>query len=335
MPSSARRLLVVFGIVFLLSAGCGGTTEEGEELETMQLAFSHPTIFTTGMPFYVAQDQGFYEEAGLEVDPVFTDGGAAGVQAVVAGDAAISTELGGSSVLGAYSEGAPVRIIAPSTTGLDLFWFSKADSPYEDGEDLAGQQVGYSSIGASSHIGVLALNDSLVQQGLEEVEAESIGGPPDQFTAVQTDQIAAGWSQPPFFLNEIEEGELDIVAQGDELAEYQDVAVRVIIANAREAEQNPEQISAFLEAHGNTWDWIFENQEEAVSIWREAAELEDDVETLMTSFDFYERENFRLAPIGGRDTIVEDAERLGFVEEELTEEQLDEVFDTSYVPNGQ
>ena len=336
MRKSVWRLGPTLVLISLILAGCGGGGASQESGTTnVQLAFSNPTIFTTGFPYYVAVEQGFYEEAGLEVEATFTGGGSETVQAVVSGSADIGTETSGPAAIGSYSQGAPIKIISASTTGLDLFWFAEAGSPYDSREALAGQKVGYSSTGSSSHVGVLGLSESVVDQGLEPIQAETIGGPADNFTAVTTGQIAAGWSQPPTFTDEVENGGLVIVARGSEIGEYEDVAIRVNIANSQWAEENPETVRSFLEVQQRSWDWIFDNPEEAVRIWNEAADLQENEEVLLNAFDFYDREDMRIAPLNGQETLIEDAERFGFVTESLSEEQINELFDLSYLPEEQ
>lgn len=334
MSITKAKIIAIPIVAAMVVAGCGSGSSggSGQETESVNMAFSHPTIFTTGFPYYVAKEKGFYEDANLEVEGTFTGGGSETVQSVVSGSADVGTETSAPAAIGAYSEGAPINIVSASTTGLDLFWFTQAGSPIETREDLAGKKVGYSSTGSSSHVGVRALSDSLEDDGLESIEAESVGGPSDNYTAVQTGQIGAGWSQPPFFVKEAEDGELKIVAEGSEIGEYQDVAIRTIIANSRWAEQNPEALRRFLEVQKRSWDWIFNNQQEAVQIWKERAELDESEEVLLSSFDFYDRENMRLAPLEGRETIVRDAIRFGFVQERPSEEELNELFDLSYLP---
>lgn len=311
--------------------GGGGGDAETQEIN---IAFSNPEIFTTGFPYYVAQDQGFFEDAGLKADATFTGGGAETVQAVVSGSADVGTETSGAAAIGAFAEDAPIKIISASTTGLDLVWFEETGGPIAKPEDLAGKKVGYSATGSSSHVGVLALSESLEKEGLEPVKAEAIGGPPDNYTAVKTDQIAAGWTQPPFFLQEVADGELEIVARGADLGDYKDVAMRVVITNSRWAEENPETVTTFLEVQNQAWDWIFDNPEEAVAIWKEAADLQEPDDVLLTSFDYYERETMRLFPFDGVDLLLEDAEEFGFLQEPLTEDQVNELFDMSYKPES-
>lgn len=312
--------------------GSGEAAEEG--LEQVDIAFSNPTIFTTGLPYYIATEKGFYEDAGLSVDATFTGGGSETVQAVVSGSADIGTETSGAAAIGAYTSGAPIKVISASTTGLDLQWFAEPDSGLEDRADLAGKRMGYSSTGSSSHVGVLALSELLEAEGLDPIQEEAIGGPPDNLTAVQTDQIDAGWTQPPFFLDMVADGELVLVADGSEIGDYTDVAMRVIIGNTPWLEENPETATKFLEVHDRTWDWIFENPEETVQIWKEAADLEYSEDVLLTSFDYYDRDELRISPLDGQDVLLEDAVEFGFAEQPLTEEETNELFDMSYLPEN-
>ncbi len=235
MRRTVWRLVAILLVVALVMAGCGGIQPGGSQGggggDSVKLAFSNPTIFTTGFPYYVARDKGFYKDADLQVEPTFTGGGSETVQAVVSGSADIGTETSAPGAIGAFSEDAPIKIISASTTGLDLFYFAKADGPYDSLEDLAGQKVGYSSTGSSSQVGILALSERLEDKGLKPIQDEAVGGPTDNYTAVKTGQIAAGWSQPPFFLKQVNDGELKILAEGSEISQYRNVAIRVNIAN--------------------------------------------------------------------------------------------------------
>jgi NitT/TauT family transport system substrate-binding protein len=332
----ALGLLAIVATTSAAMAACspGGSSSEpaAEGLQEVNIAFSNPTIFTTGLPFYVAEAKGFYEEAGLDVSATFTGGGSETVQAVVSGSADIGTETSGASAVGAFDSGAPIKIISASTTGLDLQWFAEADSGLTQRADLAGKKMGYSATGASSHVGVLALSALLESEGLPPIQAEAIGGPPDNLTAVQTDQIDAGWTQPPFFLDKVASGELVLVADGSEIGDYADVAMRVNIANTSFLEDNAEAATTFLEVQQRAWDFIFDNPEEAVQIWKEAADLELTEDVLLTTFDYYEREELRIQPLDGQEVLLDDAVEFGFADEPLTDDEVAQLFDDSYLP---
>lgn len=339
---SGRRAGGVFALLVagaLLASSCaapdGGSGDSGEgDLEQVNIAFSHPNIFTTGLPYYVARDKGFYRDAGLSVEATYTGGGSETVQAVVSGSADIGTETSAPAAVGAFSQGAPIKIVSASTTGLDLIWFAKADGPIQKITDLAGKKVGYSSTGSTSNIGVLALSEALQKQGLPAAQAAAIGSPSDNYTAVKTGQIAAGWTQPPILLDKVQSGELDVVAKGSDLGSYKDVAMRVNITNSQWAEQNPETLKRFLKVQSRSWDWIFNHQEEAIKIWEKAAKLDDTEQVLLKVFDYYSRDTMRLFPLSGRGKVVELAQHFGYIKKPLSEQQMSQLFDLSYKPDS-
>ena len=65
---------------------------------------------------------GIFKKHGLELEILYTQGGGETQQAVISGSTEIGIAAGIMGVIGAYSKGAPVRIIGAETTGAgDLF----------------------------------------------------------------------------------------------------------------------------------------------------------------------------------------------------------------------
>lgn len=62
----------------------------------------HRILFTVALPVYIAQEKGFYRDANIDVDAVFTRGGGENVQAVVSGDAQIGLGTGTLAVISAF-----------------------------------------------------------------------------------------------------------------------------------------------------------------------------------------------------------------------------------------
>ncbi len=64
---------------------------------------------------------------------------------MISGSVDIGVAAGIMGVLGAFSKGAPVRIIGAETTGAaDLYWYVKADSPIKTLKDTDGKTLAYS-----------------------------------------------------------------------------------------------------------------------------------------------------------------------------------------------
>jgi hypothetical protein len=64
------------------------------------------------------------------------------------------------SVIGAYSRGAPLRIIGSEMIGSpDTYWYVPSNSPIKSLADASGKTISYSQNGSSSHTALLSLLD--------------------------------------------------------------------------------------------------------------------------------------------------------------------------------
>ena len=328
-------VLLSLGVTVALAAtGCAPTPNaaptKSEGVTSIGLAIPNASFFTSGLPYFVARDKGFYKDNGLDVTMTVTTGGAGSVQAVVSGSAQISVDTGAPAAIAAYAEGGPLKVIGASATGLDLLWFANANGPTKKLEDLSGKKIGFSSNGSSSQLGVFAINEALALKGLPPAVGVAIGGVADQLTAVKTGQIAAGFTEPPSLMVQVKSGELTVVADISKLDNYksnwQNVAVRYVTANATYLKENPKVVRAFMKAETEAWDWIFKNHEEAVQIWKKDANLKDDDATLLTVFDYFKREQLKMTPIDGIDSMLKIAATTGFLKTALTSAQKEELF---------
>lgn len=314
-------------------ASSGEVKEEAQKpLQKVRVALPHTTLFDVAVPIYVAEEKGFFEEAGIQVEKIFTKGGGDTVQSVIAGSVDIGTATGPQSIVAAYDRGAPLKIISAQMTGFDIYWLVKADSSYQTYKDLAGKKIGFSSVGSSTDAAVQIMNSMLEKQNLQPMEGLPVGGPPDQITAVLTGQIDAGFASAPGGVKEIEEGKLRIAIPGSDISEYKDVAVRVNFANKEFVEQHPETVKAFLNALHNAIQWAHENKDETVEIWKKRADLKEEPAVLLKTFDFYSLQMQRLAPLDGIDLVIEDAIKFDFIDDPLSEDQMKDLFDVQYAP---
>jgi len=296
------------------------------------VATPHAVLFDTGLPFAVAKEKGFFKEAGLDVETVVVRGGGENVQAVVSGSVNIALATGFFSVLTAFEKGAPVRVLAAEITGLaDLYWYAMGTSPYRKVEDLAGKRIAFSNPGSSTHMAALAVIDQLKAKGLPAPQAIALGGMPDTFTGVKTGQADAGWAVPPFFLDQIEKGDIRIVFRGDEIQKFNDVTIRVTFANANFVEKNPDTVRAFFRAYQKTLDFMFDNRQETVRIWLKQG-LKSSEALALRSYDFYTKASVALKPIKGVQSTMEDAVKFNFLKQSLTQAQLERLIDLKYLP---
>src|SRR5580704_159849 len=135
MPKSVFVLAPSLSLVPVSSLG---------HAETLKFAIGQKGAWTTSMVDYGTR-QGFFKAEGIDTEIFWTEGGAPTVQAVLSGSADVAIDTGILGVIGAYSKGAPLRIISPNSTGApDIYWYAKASSGIKSLKDAAGKTIGFS-----------------------------------------------------------------------------------------------------------------------------------------------------------------------------------------------
>jgi NitT/TauT family transport system substrate-binding protein len=187
--SALAALLVSLSVAF---AACQPGSDGSLEPETQ----TPPTALTVGLgfipsvqfaPFYLADREGYYREAGLEVtfqnriDPDLV---------TLVGQGSIDVGLAdGTTVIPAVSQGIPIRAVATIYGKFPSIVFAKATSGIRSPADLAGTKLGIPGRYGSSWVMLQALLDSagLTPDDLEIVEYADFG----QGVALQQDQVDA------------------------------------------------------------------------------------------------------------------------------------------------
>src|SRR6266480_6558584 len=85
---------------------------------------------------------GIFKRYGLDIEVLYTQGGPESHQAVISGSMDLACGGGIESAIGAYSRGAPLRIIGSEMLGSsDTYWYVVARSPIRSLRDAAGKTI--------------------------------------------------------------------------------------------------------------------------------------------------------------------------------------------------
>lgn len=313
------------------NAGNGGTTTgssgNGGGLSSLRVSMFPAGLWDTTMPLLIGTENGFFEEQGIDLEYVEVSDT---VRAAVLGDVDISWANGVQNVWAAYQEGIDVRLIANETaTASDLYWYTSADSEYESLEDLTDAAIGYSVPGSSTH---MVTNRAVDHAGLDNSELVSVGGPPDAYSAFQTGEVDLGWAVPPFFYENINNDELKVAFRGNEIPPFDEMTVRGAVAGKQWLNDNPDLAEGFLQGMQTTFNWVYDNLDEATQMFASEYDIIDADLMKQGVKDGYPRENFILGEIASRDSINQVAYDQEFVDKKLTDDEMDELIDTSYAP---
>ena len=305
----ALAALTLFGVATAASAD-----------DTIKLAVGQRGNWDTSVS-EVGQLAGIFKKHGLKLEIVYTQGAGETQQAVISGSVDIGIAAGVMGVLSAYSKGAPVRVIGAETTGAgDLYWYVKKDSPINSIKDADGHTIAYSTNGSSTNGVVLAF---IKQYKLDKAKAVGMGGPSANITAVMTNQVDVGWAAPPFGLDQLDKGDIRMIATGNNADVFKGQTVRVNIANANYLKAHQDIVNRYMKAYRETVEFMYKNPK-ALEIYSEWLNIPV-AKAKRTRDDFFKPPAIEPDKIVGLDLTVKDAVDLKFTAQELTKDQLKEL----------
>jgi NitT/TauT family transport system substrate-binding protein len=287
--------------------------------DTLKLAIGQRGNWDTSVS-EIGQRAGIFKKHGLQLEIVYTQGGGETQQAVISGSVDIGVAAGVMGVLGAYSKGAPVRVIGAETTGAgDLYWYVKADSPIKTLKDTEGKTISYSTNGSSTH-GIVT---AFMKQYSLKAKPTGTGGPPGTLTQVMSGQIDVGWSAPPFGLDQLDQSQIRIIASGNDASVFKGQTVRLLITTASVLQSRKPVIERYMKAYRETVDWMYADPQalKTYSEWLNISEAK----AKRTRDDFFPKPSIDPDKVAGLDTIVKDAVELKYTTAELTKDQLSEL----------
>jgi NitT/TauT family transport system substrate-binding protein len=303
----------------LAVAGILALTGPVSAQDTLKLAIGQRGNWDTSVS-ELGQRAGIFKKHGLQLEIVYTQGGGETQQAVISGSVDIGVAAGVMGVLGAYSKGAPVRVIGAETTGAgDLYWYVKADSPIKSLKDTDGKTISYSTNGSSTH-GIVT---AFMKQYNLKAKPTGTGGPPGTLTQVMSGQIDVGWSAPPFGLDQLDQNQIRIIASGNDASVFKGQTVRLLITTANVLQSRKAVIDRYMKAYRETIDWMYESPQalKTYSEWLNISEAK----AKRTRDDFFPKPSIDPDKVAGLDTIVKDAVELKYTAAELTKDQLSEL----------
>ena len=259
--------LVAAGAALLLLAGCSATAVEadasGEAGEPIKLTIAEPVHGVGYLPLYAAQEQGFFEDAGLEVEVTTLTGGGH-VNALLAGE--VFGFIGGpESGAVANVKGADLVAVANVVNRGNVYFVAADGYEYEEGTDVAeflrGKTIAGGRYGGTPNA---ILRHILLENGLdpetdvELIEVEDSSAIPSivaqgqaEIAVVAEPQLGMGiaegiWGEP--FLNPLQL-----------LGPY---AYSSIVIQRSMLDEDPETVQKFVDALALGQDFI-ENDPDA------------------------------------------------------------------------
>ena len=272
--------------------------------------------------------QGYFKEVGLDIEILYTEGGASTLTPVIAGSIDIAMTNGILGVIAAYAKGMPVKIISSEATGApDAFWYSKPDSGIRSIKDTNGKTVAFSSPGSSTNLIIL----QLIRQEQVTPKLVATGGAPGTLTQVMSGQIDVGWAVPPFVLQHLAEGRLQIIGRGSDVKALAQQTIRVNVANANALKEKRDAFVRFIKALSKSIDWAYSDPS-AIDHYAELAKVPRAL-AQRTRDEFFPKESLQLTEVKGLDLTLKQALEFKYITAPLTTEEVQKgLIDMLYRP---
>jgi NitT/TauT family transport system substrate-binding protein len=313
-----RHAIPVLSLAALMWAAAIAANAEDKPLEKLLVSVPQRGLWDTGVP-ELGQRAGIFRKYGLELEILFTSGGAESQQVVIGGSMDLAVGVGVSGAIGAYSKGAPLRLIGSEMIGSpDLYWYVVASSPIKTIADINGKSVGYSVTGSSSHAGLL----EFIRQNHLDVKTVSTGNMPATFTQTMTGQIDVGWASAPFGIDAIDAGRTRLIARGLDVTALRGRTTRVNITSLDVLARRKGALERFMQAYRDTVEWMYSDDPAVLRHYSEYSGFSESVVKRVR--EFIPKETMAPDRILGMDHIIDDATKQKFILTPLSPAQVEE-----------
>lgn len=207
-------------------------------------------------PMHVAMAKGYFAAEGIEVDTTPTQGGAAGIPALAAGQVQVvfSNVV---SVVQAAKQGLPLQIIAPASTTGDAppdqaALIAKKGSPFRTGKDFEGKRI---AVNTRNNIIWLYARAWVKHTGGNPDAVTYLEVPfPQMVDAVRGDRVDAAFAVEPFVSGAVA-ADMQVVSY-PYTAVQKRMPVAQYVASRTYIQQNPQVIDGWVRAYNKGVDWV-------------------------------------------------------------------------------
>ena len=302
-----------------------GFADAGRAADALKIAVSQRGFWDSSF-IEIGLHAGIFQQENLEIEQFYTDGGATTLDAVMSGSVDVAMSNGLLGVIGRYVKQAPIRVIsAEFTGGSDAFWYARAESGIRSLKDAKDKTVAFSSNGSSTNLMILAL---LKQAGVA-AKPVATGGAPATYTQVTTGQIDIGWSVPPFGLQDVTDGKLNIVARGSDIEGLSGQTVRVNVVREDTLARKRDALTRFIRAYNKSIEYSYSDPK-ALEFY--ASQNKVPIELARKMLDFYPKQALAVGEIKGLDLSLRDALAMKYVPQAMQADELKGLFDLVYKP---
>ena len=312
MSTIVTRLLALAAIL--------GFTQAAIAADVFRVASPNRGSWEGAIP-ELGKQAGIFQKHGLDLDIIYTSGGGETMQVVISGAVDVGLSAGLAGTFGAFSKGAPVRIIAASSTGSrEIFYYVPTKSPLTSLREANGKTIAYSTAGSSTQVGALRF---MAEYGLKDMKPTPTGDAVGTTTQAMTGQVDIGWCVAPFNLDKLVAGEIRMIGRLSDLEHLRKQTIRVQIANAQALATKKDLFARYIAAYREVLDWMYAS-DDAVQKYIAITNLPETSVRRMLA-EFIPKESLQIDEVRGIPEAMQDAVQFKFLNAPLDDKQIGEL----------
>lgn len=211
------------------------------------------------VPLYVAHGLKLFEQQGLEVEIVSTQGGPLAMQALVAGQVQFCA-TGHGQVANMWTQGKSTKIVNQMQDKCTFYLIARPE--YKSIAELKGKDVGCSKIGAETYAVGLYLAAQAGMDPAKDLNMVGVGGMGPMAGALENNRIAAAVAWQPLVTQLVQDKKANLLAALNTAAESQkhfgspDYSFSVIQVTDEFIKAKPATVQKFVNAMVAAEKWI-------------------------------------------------------------------------------
>lgn len=270
-----RKDFLRFAIGGAVVTAAGVSGARGAFAQGQEIVITHWGAALYGVPYAIAIEKKFFQEAGVEITGVLrSTGGGTSVRNVLAagtgyGEVALPAAISG------IREGLDFKIIHAGVVGYDMLYVAKPGSPVKSVNDIKGRKIGFTRPKSVTESFLIMLAEKLKMKR-DDFQMVSIGGVGSGLTALEQGGVDATVIVEPILSQKKKAG-----------TQYQEVfwcsevlppvTQTVGIVTGDYARKSPDKVRAIVAARRKAVDYLYANPVEAGEIIGRAYSLDRDV----------------------------------------------------------
>ena len=248
-------LVIAFAVMTLGTLGLGGCRREPQ---TVKLVMGYiPNVQFA--PWYVAQEKGYFEEAGLEITMDYAK--INDVMRLLATGEIDFLIAGGDEVVVARSQDLPVTYVMALYARFPAAVVSFKEEAITEPADLRGRTIGFPGFYGTNYIAIKAI---LARAGMTESDVTLLPVGYNQVAMLsegKVDAIVGFDNNEPIQLHNLG-FETNVIHSYD----YFDLVGHGVVVGEIQLSENPERVQAFVKATLKGMDYALKNPDEAFEI---------------------------------------------------------------------